>query len=40
MKKLVLMILGMASFAVTAAPEQFQNINALMENYNDYQHII
>ncbi|HAU5500811.1 TPA: hypothetical protein JD203_02855 [Cronobacter sakazakii] len=36
MKFLATGALVFASFAAAAAPEQFKNIDALMENYNDY----
>ncbi|QSD86498.1 hypothetical protein JMM80_21675 [Serratia marcescens] len=36
MRVLVTGVLILSSFAAIAAPEQFKNINDLMENYNDY----
>ncbi|MDK1034755.1 hypothetical protein QMS71_09410 [Cronobacter sakazakii] len=36
MKILAASFLAFSSFAAIAAPEQFKNINELMENYNDY----
>ncbi|WP_336855603.1 hypothetical protein [Pseudescherichia vulneris] len=36
MNRLIFGALTIVSFAVTAAPEQFSNINDLIEKYNDY----